>query len=166
MSVTELGAALKKAEGQAPSAGPESVTATFATLVPSEMPMFPVAAAGPEGFRRRMVTVLPEIDARRLSLPEATKYVLLLPPATWTFAVASQLLRFTIEGEAASVGIASVPVTFATDTDVVRPAASRIVTGTPGVPMQAPVGVTVKPDPLAATTSGRTIKVEIEFATI
>ena len=88
----------------------------------------------------------------------------LLPPATWTFAVASQLLRFTICGEAASAGIASVPGMFATNTEVVRPAVSRMVIGTPGVPMQDPVGVTVKLAPLEVTTSGRTISVEMVFA--
>jgi hypothetical protein len=73
VSVTELGVPVKLADGQAPRAGPEMVTATLTTLVPSEMPMLPVAAAGPEGLRRRIVTVLPEIEAIRLSLPEATK---------------------------------------------------------------------------------------------
>ena len=73
VKVTVAGVALKSAEGQAPSAWPEIVTATCTTLVPSEIPMLPVAAEGPEGLRRRMVTVLPEIDASRLSLPEATK---------------------------------------------------------------------------------------------
>src|SRR5688572_26517906 len=53
---------------------------------------------------------------------------------------------------------------FATDTEVVRPAESRMVIGTPGNPMQDPVGVTVKPAPLEVTMSGRTISVEIVFA--
>lgn len=73
LSVTVVGAAAKVAVGHLPSASPDKVTATFTTLVPSEMPMLPVAAAGPEGLRRRMVTVLPEIVATNASLPEATK---------------------------------------------------------------------------------------------
>jgi hypothetical protein len=72
-STTVLVEAARAVDGHAPSAAPEIVTATFTTLVPSEMPMLPVAAAGPEGFWRRTVTVLPEITATSASLPEATK---------------------------------------------------------------------------------------------
>ncbi len=73
VSVTELGEAAKPGDGQAFSARPEIVTETVTTLVPSEIPMLPEAAAGPEGLRLLMVTVLPEIVAISASLPDATK---------------------------------------------------------------------------------------------
>jgi hypothetical protein len=78
-------------------------------------------------------------------------------------AVALQLEMFTVDGEAARVGRVWVPLIFAIETVVVRPAASRMVMGTPGVPMQAPVGVTLKEPPVDVTKSGRTINVEMEF---
>lgn len=70
-------------------------------------------------------------------------------------AAASQLLRFTVEGEAASAGTAVVPSMFDIATVVVRPAASRMTTGM--LLMQVPLGVTVKLPPLEVTSSGRTL---------
>lgn len=164
--VTALGEAANWLAGQAFNAAPETATVTLTTLVPSLMPMLPVAAAGPEGFRRLMLTVLPAIVATNASLPEATKYGPPVPPATCTLAVEVQLEMFTVVGEALRVGSACVPTTFATLTEVVRPAASRIVIGTPGAPMQAPVGVTLKAPPDDVMTSGLTIRVEIELETV
>ena len=57
----------------APAPPPTRLTVTFAVLVPSETPTFTGPGVAGDGLRRLMVTVLPEIEATMLSLPEFTK---------------------------------------------------------------------------------------------
>ena len=72
VKVTLLGVALKV--GHAPWADPERFTVTFWVVVPSETPTVNGAApAAGDGVRRVIVTVFPEIEAVRASLPELTK---------------------------------------------------------------------------------------------
>ena len=73
LTVIAEGLTASAVDGQAPNARPTRVRVTVFAVIPSEIPILTetsLVPTGPEGFNRRTETVLPEINARTLPLPE------------------------------------------------------------------------------------------------